>query len=184
MRIFGNKNNVGQYTLFLNEILIGSFNVVTSFIFGLLIDKFGYKIINIIISCIEIGVSWTFFFSAQIYVIFCIEIVLISCCLSGTFTTITPLFNKVFGKELALEISGIAIIFLFVSEIPGELLINLIVKREKDFLIIYFIGGGISLIKFIALFFFKENEPYIFKENKEEEYYNNIEKINDIGIDK
>ena len=68
------------------------------------------------------------------------------------------------------------------SEIPGELLINLIVKREKDFLIIYFKGGVISLIKFIALFFFKENEPYIFKKNKEEEYYNNMEKLNDIEL--
>ena len=181
---FGNIMSIDLYRLYLIRYLYDSFYVVTSFIFGLLMDKYGFKIINIIISSIEIGVSFTFYFFAYTSGdIFAIEIILISCCLSGLLTTITPLFNKVFGKEISLEIYGITVIFLYVPYIPIELLKLFIIKEAKNYLILYLIGSGISLIKLISLIFFKENKLYKFNSNKEEDY-NNIEKINDIGINK
>jgi len=63
-----------------------------------------------------------------------------------------------------------------------EFLKEFLIKERKDYLILYLIGGGISLIKLIALIFFKENKLYEFKSNKEEDV-NEIEKLNDIGID-
>jgi len=182
MLVYGNKNSIVYYHLNLFIYLYDFFYVATSFIFGLLIDKFGFKKINIIISCIEIGVSCTFYFSVYIFVIYTIEIVLISCCLSCTFITIAPLFYKAFGKEIALEIYGISIIFLFVPFMTTEFLKEFLLKERKDYLILYLIGGGISLIKLIGLIFFKENKLYEFKNNKEEDY-NKIEKLSDIGID-
>ena len=146
-------------------------------------DKFGFKIINIIIICIEIGVSFTFYFSANDKVIFVIEIFLVSCCLSSTFTTMAPLFNKVFGKDIALEIYGLSIIFFSISEIPIVLLNEYVLKEKESYLIVYSIGGALSLMKLIALIFFKENKLYKFK-NSEEENVNNMEKLNDIGINK
>jgi hypothetical protein len=173
---FGNIMSIDLYRLYLIRYLYDSFYVVTSFIFGLLMDKYGFKIINIIISSIEIGVSFTFYFFAYTSGdIFAIEIILISCCLSGLLTTITPLFNKVFGKEISLEIYGITVIFLYVPYIPIELLKLFIIKEAKNYLILYLIGSGISLIKLISLIFFKENKLYKFNSNKEEDY-NNIEK--------
>ena len=63
-----------------------------------------------------------------------------------------------------------------------EFLKEFLIKERKDYLILYLIGGGISLIKLIGLIFFKENKLYEFKSNKEEDV-NEIEKLNDIGID-
>ena len=177
---FGNIN-FAQNNPYLIGYLYDSFYIVTNFIFGLLMDKYGFKKINIIISSIEIGVSFIFYFFAYTAVIFVISIILISCCSSGIFTTITPLFNKIFGKEIALEIYGITFIFLYAPYIPIELWGSFMIEEPKNYLILHLIGGGISLIKLILLIFFKENEVYKFKSNKEEDY-NNIEKINDLGV--
>ena len=178
---FGSINNFVKNNPYLIDYLYDSFYIVTSFIFGLLMDKYGFKKINIIISSIEIGVSFIFFFFAYNGAIFVIAIILISCCSSGIFATITPLFNKIFGKEIALEIYGITYIFLYAPYIPIDLWESFISEETKNYLILHLIGGGISLIKLISLIFFKENEVYKFTSNKEEDY-NNIEKINDIGI--
>ena len=140
-------------------------------------DKFGFKIINIIINCIEIGVSFSFYFSVRDEVIFVIEVFLVSCCLSSTFTTMAPLFNKVFGKDIALEIYGLSIIFCSISDIPIVLLNEYMIKETKNYLIIYSIGGAISLMKLIALIFFRENKLYKYKNNEKENNNNNMEKI-------
>ena len=145
-------------------------------------DKFGYKKINIIISCIEIAVSFTIYFFVMYISFFTIEAFLIPCCLSSIYTTMAPLFNKVFGKEIALEIYGISIIFFSISDIPILLINEYLLKQKSDYLIAYLIGGGISLMKLIALIFFKENELYKSKSDKEVNY-NNTEKVNDLGID-
>jgi len=145
-------------------------------------DKFGFKKINIIISCIEIAVSFTIYFFVMYISFFTIEAFLIPCCLSGIYTTMAPLFNKVFGKEIALEIYGISIIFFSISDIPILLINEYLLKQKSDYLIAYLIGGGISLMKLIALIFFKENELYKSKSDKEVNY-NNTEKVNDLGID-
>ena len=62
-------------------------------------DKFNFKIIMYIISFIEIGVSLTIYPLVDYPLIFIMENLLIALCLSGTFTTIIPLFNKVFGND-------------------------------------------------------------------------------------
>ena len=92
-RILGNKKDVDQDSLFLIGFLFGLVNGLTRFAWGFLMDKFGFKILNIIISYIEITVSWTIYFSAQNNAFYITENLLVACCLRGTFTTIAPLFN-------------------------------------------------------------------------------------------
>ena len=179
MRYFGNKNDIPLDILYYIKILFDPINDIISIILGFLMDKFGFKLINIIISCIEIGVSCSFYFSANNIVLFVIEVFLVSCCLSAIFTTIAPLFDKVFGKEIALEIYGLSIIFFSISDIPTILISEYMLKEKQSYLNAYLIGGVISLMKLIAFIFFKENN---FKSNKDQEY-NKIEKLNDIGID-
>lgn len=179
MRYFGNKNDIPLDILYYIKILFDPINGIISVILGFLMDKFGFKLINIIISCIEIGVSGSFYFSANNIVIFIIEVFLVSCCLSAIFTTIAPLYDKVFGKEIALEIYGLSIIFFSISDIPTVLISEYMLKGKKSFLNAYLIGGVISLMKLITFIFFKENN---FKSNKDQEY-NKIEKLTDIGID-
>ena len=189
-RILGNDNNVGQNTLYYIGFLFGLVNGSTRFIWGILMDKFGFKCLMIIITIIELGLSFSIYHLARYPIIFIIENLLVAFCLSGTFTTITPLFNKVFGSELATEIYGLTGFFIGVASFIGPLLTNLIVKDQKDYLIVYSIGGGICLMKFFAIICFKENEVYHFKNknkeinksediNKNEEIFKNEEKYDD-----
>ena len=170
-RILGNKKHVGQNALFLIGFLFGLINGSTRFIWGFLMDKFGFKKLILIISIVELGISGTIYHFAGNAVIFVFENLLVACCLSGTFTTITPLFNKVFGKELATEIYGLTGFFIGIASFIGPLLAKMMIKEDDDYLMVYLIGGGICLMKFMALLCFKENEPYQFK-NKKEEIYN------------
>lgn len=126
-------------------------------------DKFSFKVIMIIISIIEFIICGTFYALAGTPVIFVIELLLVACCLSGTFTTITPLFNKKFNDVLGPLMYGLTGFFIGVASITGPILVSALVPKDpesSDFLITYLIGGGFCLVKFIALLFFKENEPY------------------------
>ena len=160
---------MGQDPLYLIGILFGLVNGSTRFIWGYLMDRFNFKILMIIISIIEIGICGSIYFISHIPSLFVIENLLVATCLSGTFTTITPLFNKVF-KNLGAEMFGLTGFLIGLASFLGPILTKLLIKDDSDYIIIYSIGGGICLIKFIALFFFDENSEYVFKdlENPEE----------------
>ena len=125
-------------------------------------DKFNFKILMIIISLIEFGICGSIYFSVNIPAIFVIENLLVACCLSGTFTTITPLFNKVF-KDLGAEMYGLTGFFIGLASFMGPILTKLLIEDDSDYLIIYSIGGVICFIKFIALLFFDEKKEFVFK---------------------
>ena len=125
-------------------------------------DKFNFKILMVIISIIEMTISVSVYFFAGNPYIFVIENLLVATCLSGTFTTITPLFNKIFN-ELGAEMYGLTGIFIGVASFLGPVLTKILCKEDKDYLIVYLVGAGICLVKFIFLFFFDENTPYEFK---------------------
>ena len=129
-------------------------------------DKFNFKILMIIISIIEFIVCGTIYFFAGNAFIFVIENLLVACCLSGTFTTITPLFNKVFGDDLGAEMYGLTGFFIGLASFAGPILTKLLIKDDSDYLIIYFIGGGFCVVKFIALLFFDERKQFIFRKKR------------------
>ena len=58
---------------------------------------------------------------------------------------------------------GLTGFFIGLASFLGPILTKLLIKEDSDYLIIYFIGAGICLGKFIALFFFDENSEYVFK---------------------
>lgn len=161
-RILGNRKEVGQNALYLIGFLFGLVNGGTRFVWGYLMDKFNFKILMIIISIIEFIICGTIYIFAENPVIFVIENLFVACCLSGTFTTITPLFNKVF-KGLGAEMYGLTGFFVGLASFMGPILTKLLIKKDSDYLIIYSIGGGFCLIKFIALLFFDENKEFVFK---------------------
>ena len=144
-------------------------------------DIFGFKCLMIIITIIELGLSFSIYHLASYKSIFVIENLLAAFCLSGTFTTITPLFNKVFGNELATEIYGLTGFFIGLASLAGPILTKIIINKKEDYLMVYSIGGGICLMKFMALLCFKENEAYHFKNiNKENNKIEDIHKNEEI----
>ena len=122
----------------------------------------------VIISLIEFGVCGTIYFFADNPVIFVIENLLVACCLSGTFTMITPLFKDIFG-DLGTEMYGLTGFFIGLASFMGPILTKSLIKEDSDYLKIYLIGGAICVIKFIALLFFDENKKFTFKAQLKEE---------------
>jgi MFS-type transporter involved in bile tolerance (Atg22 family) len=165
-RILGNRKKVGQNPLYLIGILFGLVNGSTRFIWGFLMDKSSFKLLMIIISFIEFAICGTIYFFAEISYIFIIENLLVACCLSGTFTTITPLFNKIFGDEFGAEMFGLTGFFIGLASFAGPVLTKLLIHEDQDYLTVYLVGGGFCFIKFIALLFFDEQKPYVFKHKR------------------
>ena len=140
-------------------------------------DKFNFKIIMYIISFIEIGVSLTIYSLVDYPLIFIMENLLIALCLSGTFTTITPLFNKVFGNDYGSAMYGITGFSIGIASFCGPLLTKLLIKENADYLKIYIFGGIICLIKLIVLFTFDENKKFEFEEKEKQTTFEMHEKI-------
>ena len=122
----------------------------------------------VIISLIEFGVCGTIYFFADNPVIFVIETLLVACCLSGTFTMITPLFKDIFG-DLGTEMYGLTGFFIGLASFMGPILTKSLINEDSDYLKIYLIGGAICVVKFIALLFFDENTKFKFKAQIKEE---------------
>ncbi len=133
----------------------------------------------IIISIIEFFVCGTIYYFADNPVIFVIENLLVACCLSGTFTMITPLFKDIF-EDLGTEMYGLTGFFIGLASFTGPILTKSLIKEDSDYLKIYLLGGGICLIKFIALLFFDEKTKFKFKAQIKEEKNINSEEAQGI----
>ena len=136
---------MGQSPLYLIGILFGIVNGSTRFIWGFLMDKFNFKILMVIISILEITICFSIYFFSDNPVIFVIENLLVATCLSGTFTTITPLFNKVF-KEVGAEMYGLTGFFIGLASFLGPVLTKILIKEDDDYIIVYSVGGGICIV--------------------------------------
>jgi hypothetical protein len=122
----------------------------------------------VIISLIEFAVCGTIYFVADKPVIFVIENLLVACCLSGTFTMITPLFKDIFG-DLGTEMYGLTGFFIGLASFTGPILTKTLIKEDSDYLKVYLIGGAVCVVKFIALLFFDQNSKFKFKVQIKEE---------------
>ena len=167
---------IPQTYLFVAGLCFNFLNGFSRFIWGLFVDKFGFKKIMYLITGIEIIVGISFYFVDKIEILFIIELLLIAICIGGTFAILTPIFINVFGLFVGPELYGLTGIFIGLASLIGPFLIKLIVKEDEDYLTVYYIGVGLSLIKTIALICFKENKPYVF-ENKQINEDKNVSSI-------
>lgn len=152
-------HKISQGNLQLMAFLFGFVNGSTRFIWGHLLDKLSYRLLMLIILLLELTVSISVYFSAEKTVLYLIENFVIALCLSGTFTMITPTFNKVFGNKNGAKIYGLTGILIGIASFLGPILTKLLIKKEKDYLEVYLIGAGSVFINIVTLFFFK-NEPF------------------------
>ena len=146
-------------------------------------DKFGFKVLMFIITGIEIAISISLYFTVKITILYILSILLISACIGGHFSILSPVFNKIFGMERGPEMYGLTGIFIGVASICGPLMTKFLLNDPGDFLAVFLIGGALCVIKLIVLFFFDENDPFtlnksiilIDSENKNSKAENNDE---------
>ena len=165
-RDFANKNDVPQTAIFILGILFGIVNGSSRFLWGYLMDKFGFRILMFAITTIEITVGVSLYFAVKFAPIFVICVLSIGACIGGNFVILAPTFNKIFGLKIGPELYGITSISIGIANISGPILTTLILKENKDYLIAFLIGASLSFCKIILLLFFKEDQ-YQFKTNYE-----------------
>ena len=163
-RDFGNKNGVDQNYIFSLGIMFGLVNGSCRFLWGYLMDKFGFKPLMSTIAGIELFLAGSLYFLVKIPALFVICILLIATCIGGHFSILAPLFNKVYGVEIGPQCYGICGFCIGVSNLIGPLLCMFILKKNTDFLIAYLFGGSLVLIKIFSLIMFDENEKFNFDE--------------------
>jgi MFS family permease len=120
-------------------------------------DKFGFKKLMYIITIIEIIVGSSLYFIVEFGILFIIELILVSLCIGGTFTILTPIFIQIFGLYVGPELYGLTGISIGISNISGPLLMRIFPGKNSSFLIMFLIGTGFCIIKLIVLIFFDEN---------------------------
>ena len=146
--------------MYIIGVLFGVINGSSRFLWGWLMDKFGFKILMFVITLIEITIAATLYISISITPLFIGSVLLISACIGGHFAILSPVFNKIFGLERGPEMYGITGNFIGVASICGPILTNFILHQKEDFLGVFLVGGGLCVIKLIVLIFFNENDKY------------------------
>ena len=176
-RDFGSKNNIDPDYLYYLGVLFGIINGGSRFLWGYLMDKFGFKTLMFIITIIEIAIAGSLYFSAAYPILYIISILLISACIGGHFSILSPVFNKIFGLEKGPEMYGLTGNFIGVASISGPIMTNFVLNENKDFLIVFLVGGALCVVKLVVLIFFKEDDQFkyslietLMKEDKNERH--------------
>ena len=158
-RAFGNLADISQSALQIMAILFGVVNGTTRFMWGLLMDKFSFKPLMLIIMILESSIAFSVYFSKINEYLYIFENLMCAICLSGFFVTITPTFNKVFGFDNGAKLYGLTGIAIGVASFLGPIVTKIYIgdKNEKDlYRNVYFLGGFIVVLSLISLFMFEE----------------------------
>lgn len=162
-RDFGSRRGTKPGNMYIIGVMFGVINGGSRFLWGWLMDKFGFKILMFIITGIEIIISCTFYYCAKIAPLYIISVLLVSACIGGHFAILSPVFNKIFGLERGPEMYGVTGNFIGIASICGPIFTNFILNETKDFLVVFLVGGGLCILKLIILMFFDENDKYIYE---------------------
>ena len=158
-RAFGNLADISQSALQFMAIIFGVVNGITRFMWGLLMDKFSFKPLMLIIMILETTVAFTVYYSKINKYLYIFENLMCAICLSGFFTTITPTFNKVFGFKNGAKLYGLTGINIGIASFLGPIVTKIYIgNKQENYLYrnVYFCGGFVVALSLIALFLFKE----------------------------
>lgn len=156
-RAFGNLNGLDQGGLQIMSVILAFLNGVCRFGWGLLIDKFRFRVLMGVILFIQLAISISVYFSAKNLYAYIILNCLIGLCTAGVFTILPPTFNRIFGVKLGAKIYSYGGIFIGFASLLGPILTRFLIKDSTSYLIVYLISGGLILIAIILLFILNED---------------------------
>ena len=87
--------------------------------------------------------------------------------LSGHGTIAPPIVSKIFGMKNTVTLLGITGYYIGTAGFLGPLIAKFIIKEDKDFLIVYWIGCGFAIMGWIICLFTKEDK-FIYNQIEEE----------------
>ena len=150
-------------------LLNGAFRIAWGFIY----DRFGFKIPYTIITTIQVGVSASFYFSARKIYTYYITNILENVVFSGHGTIAPPIVSKIFGMKNTVTLLGITGYFIGTAGFLGALIAKFVIKKDNDFLIVYWIGCAFAVMGLVICLFTKEDNFVYSKINEEGDDNNN-----------
>ena len=173
-RNFGIENKLdesGMHTLSKVYTLLNTFSRI---LWGIICQKFKFKIPYIIIIIIQIVCGCVIYFSAAKLYTYFIVVCLGALSYAGHIIFFPNLIHNKFGVENAVVLLGICGIFSGISALIGPIL-TYFIKDLEDYLIIYLVGIAPTIVSLILTIFIKTDRFKINdddSENKIEEDYN------------
>ena len=113
-----------------------------------------------IIVSIEIISSSILYFTVEYDALYILIVLLIAACLGGNFVCIIPLYTQVYGMDAGPRMYALTGAIIGMAQFCCPLLLKFLLSDKKDYLIIFLIGGGLCVIKLIALIFFNDKEKF------------------------
>ena len=162
-RDFANKNEVSENILYILGILFGVFNGASRIIFGWLMDKFGFKMIMLCISIIELAVGCSIYSLVAFDIIYAILIILDGINIGGTAAMLAPLYKKVFGIDIGPEVFGISGMTLALANLAGPILTEFYINKKEDYIVPFLIGACLVTVKTLVVLFFDEDKKFVYK---------------------
>jgi MFS family permease len=144
--------------MFILGILFGIINGSSRFLWGALLDKFGFKILMYVVTSLEIIASCTIYFTVEYDAIYIFMVLLVGACLGGNFCCISPLYTLIYGIEVGPQMYALAGNVMGVAQFCGPLLVKFILSGKKDYLITFLIAGTFCVCKIPVLLFFDHKE--------------------------
>jgi MFS family permease len=163
--------------MFVLGILFGVVNGTSRFLWGHLLDKFGFKILMYTLTFLEIICSCTIYYTVEYDALFIITVLIIAACLGGNFCCISPLYTLIYGIEVGPQMYALAGNVMGIAQFCGPILVKLFLSSKKDYLITFLIGGTFCVCKIAVLLFFDDTEKI------EIDWEEKIDKeVNDLNI--
>ena len=157
-RDFGNKYGCKQSSMFILGILFGVVNGTSRFIWGHLLDKFGFKILMYTLTSLEIISSCTIYFTVQYDALYIMMVLIVAACLGGNFCCISPLYTLIYGIEVGPQMYALAGIVMGIAQFCGPILVKFILSSKRDYLVTFLVGGTFCVCKLGVLLFFDDTE--------------------------
>ena len=145
----------------------GLLNGVFRIVWGFIYDWLGFKIPYTIVTTLQVGVSATFYFSANNIYTYYITNILENLVFSGHGTIAPPIVSKIFGMKNTVTLLGITGYYIGTTGFLGAIIAKFVINENKDFLIVYWIGCAFAIMGWIICMFTKEDK-FIYIQIEEE----------------
>lgn len=165
-RTFGSDSGIGENLLQILSKVYAALNGGFRVGWGFLFDKFSFFHLYIFLFVNQILVSGCYYFSALNQYTFFVATSFAVISLAGHATIFPPIIGKIFGLKNSVSLLGVIGIFNGLSSLLGPILEKLLINKISDYIYVYYIGCGFSLLAFF-LFCCVKKTPFDYNnENK------------------
>ena len=148
-RSFGSLRGIDEDKLQLMSKICGLLNGIFRLTWGVIYEWLGFRIPYTIICCIQIFCSATFYFAGKNFYLYLIDNIIENIGFSGHGTIAPPLIATIFGIKNSVKLIGITGYYLGAAGYVLPIIGKFKIKKLEDFLIVYLIGTGFSIVALI-----------------------------------